>query len=413
VTPELPRALEPVDEEAFSRDRFLMRARALFYARLALLALGLGILVVPAWKAAFGIETAGPVVVYLVMVAYSAVNYVFLERPKVGSALTFVTLSLDLFVLVFLVVSSGGLQSPLLPTQLLFTMLFVMLYPRPFAVIPPLLTFPVVAKIQEIANGGHFDSNDLFFLIWYSAINCIVIYVVVYLNWREELKHREILRLQGSLKELAVVEERTRLAREIHDGLGGTLSSLILQAEYIQNLARDEQMKSEIGELKAQAEESIEELRRSLKMMRDDFELVRAVEEVCGKFEGRTRGLQVRFVRDGRERPVSSEAALTLFRVLQESLANVARHAKATKATVTLHFRDDGCELEVADDGQGFDATRPPPPGHYGLLNMNERAQRSGGRARVESVPGQGTRVSLTVPLAGSTIPPRPHVAAA
>lgn len=411
MTPDLTRPVVTVDdEEQFSRDRFLMRARALFYARLALLALGLGILVVPAWKAAFGIDTPGPIVVYLVMVAYSAVNYVFLERPKLGSVLTFVTLSCDLIVLVYLVVSSGGLQSPLLPTQLLFTMLFVMLYPRPLAVIPPLLTFPVVAKIQESLSEGHFDSNDLFFLVWYSAINCIVIYVVVYLNWREELKHREILRLQRSLQELAVVEERTRLAREIHDGLGGTLSTLILQAEYLQSLSQDARMLSEIGELKTQAEEAIEELRRSLKMMRDDFDLVRAVEEVCAKFEGRTRGLAVSFAQDGRERTVAGDAALTLFRVLQESLANVAKHAKASRVDVTLHFSDDACELVVKDDGQGFDASRPPPAGHYGLLNMNERAQRFGGRAKVDSAAGQGTRVSLRVPLAPA---PKKYAAAA
>ncbi len=400
-----PAGHQELDDAAYAHDRFLMRARALFYARLALLTLGLGILVIPAWKEAFGIEGPVPAVVYLVMVAYSAASYALLERPYFGSGLTFLTLCLDLIVLVYLVVSTGALQSPLLPTQLLFTMLFVMLFPKPLAVIPPLLTFPVVAKIQELLNHGHFDSHDLLFLVWYSAINCVVIYVVVYLNWREETKHREILRLQRSLQELAVVEERTRLAREIHDGLGGTLSSLILQAEYLQNLAHDEKLKSEISELKGQAEESIDELRRSLKMMRDDFDLVRAVGEVCAKFEGRSRGLKVRFSQEGRERPVGSEAALTLFRVLQESLTNVARHARAANVEVTLRFSDLGCDLSVADDGQGFDAHQPPPPGHYGLLNMSERAQHSGGRAQVESAPGKGTRVELHVPLAGSAPP--------
>ncbi len=395
------------DAAFFARDRFLMRARALFYARLALLTLGLGILVIPAWQEAFGIDSAGPVVVYLVMVAYSAVNYVFLEHPRLGSALTFVTLTCDLVVLVYLVMGSGGLHSPLLPTQLLFTMLFVMLYPRPQAVIPPLLTFPAVAKLQQMSE-GRFDSDDLFFVVWYSAINCIVIYVVVYLNWREEMKHTEILRLQRSVKEFAVIEERTRLAREIHDGLGGTLSSLILQAEYIQNLATEPVLRAEIGELKSQAEESIEELRRSLKMMRDDFDLVRAIDEVCRKFESRQRGLAVRFAREGLEKPLASEGALTLFRVLQESLANVARHAQATEVAVTVRFDDQGCHLVVKDNGKGFDASLPPPTGHYGLMNMDERARRSGGHARVESRPGEGTSVILYVPLLS---PSRPSAA--
>src|SRR4051812_16806302 len=92
---------DPSEDDAFARDRFLMRARALFSARLALLALGLAILVVPAWRDAFHLGTLRPIVVYMVMVAYSAMNYVFLERPRVGGVITFVTLCLDLFVLVY------------------------------------------------------------------------------------------------------------------------------------------------------------------------------------------------------------------------------------------------------------------------------------------------------------------------
>jgi len=397
---------EEIVEEAFWRERFLMRARALFYARLALLFIGLGILVVPAWKDFFEIETLRGLVVYMVMVAYSAVNYVVLDTPKLGSRLTFVSLCMDLVVLVYLVVVSGGLQSPLLPTQLLFTTLFVMLFPRPLAVIPPLLTFPVVAKIQEILSEGWFTSQDLFLLIWYSAINCVIVYVMVYLNSREELKHREILRLQRSLKDYAVTQERTRLAREIHDGLGGTLSSLIIQAEYLQSLATDDSLRSEIGELKSSAEESIEELRRSLTMMRDDFDLVRGVEDACRKFEARTPGLKIGFRREGNELPVGPESALAMFRVLQESLANVVKHAQASTVEVTLRFDAQTCSLLVADDGQGFDTTKSSPVGHYGLLNIRERAQRIGGTASVDSSPGKGTRVFLSVPLNGSAEDP-------
>jgi len=392
------RADGPPDD--FSRERFLARARALFYARLALLGIGLGIIVVPAWAEAFGIETTRSVAIYLVMVAYSAVNYVFLEKPVAGRVLTFVTLCVDLVVLVYLVMATGGLHSPLLATQLLFTTLFVMLFPRPLAIIPPLLTFPVVAQIQELLSGGRFAPTDLFVLIWFCAVNSVFVYVLVYLNSRDEQNHRELLRLQTSLKDLAVAEERNRLAREIHDGLGGSLSSLILQAEYLQGLTEDPRLRQEISELKSQAEESIEELRRSLSIMREDFDLVRALEDSCRKFEARTRGLTVTFRRQGRERPVGSEAALTMFRVLQESLTNVARHAQAARAEVVLEFADAGCLLSVQDDGRGFDPAAPRPSGHYGLLNVQERAQRVGGTSRIESRPGAGTRVVLEVPAA-------------
>src|SRR2546430_10506291 len=98
----------------FHEDRFLTRARALFYARLAFLVLGLGVIGVPSWSAAFGIRSSKAFAVYLVMVAYSAANYVFLARKRVGKALTFVTLCADLCVLVWLVSVTGrGPRTPL------------------------------------------------------------------------------------------------------------------------------------------------------------------------------------------------------------------------------------------------------------------------------------------------------------
>src|SRR5437870_10043650 len=138
----------------FREDRFLTRARALFYARLAFLVLGLGVIGVPAWSQAFGVGGPGAFAIYLVMVAYSAANYVFLPKPRVGRMLTFVTLCADLCVLVWLVSATGGLRSPLLAAQLLFTTLFVVLFPTPLAVVPPLLTFRVVAKLDQLL-GGH------------------------------------------------------------------------------------------------------------------------------------------------------------------------------------------------------------------------------------------------------------------
>src|SRR5437763_12490596 len=137
----------------FHADRFLTRARALFYARLAFLVLGLGVIGVPSWSAAFGVRGSKAFAVYLLMVAYSAANYVFLARKKVGKALTFVTLCGDLCVLVWLVSITGGLRSPLLAAQLLFTILFVVLFPSPIPAGPPLRPAPVAAlRSRDLAR---------------------------------------------------------------------------------------------------------------------------------------------------------------------------------------------------------------------------------------------------------------------
>ncbi|HET9754565.1 MAG TPA: sensor histidine kinase, partial [Myxococcales bacterium] len=404
---------------AFQEDRFLTRARALFYARLAFLVLGLGVIGVPAWSAAFGIRSANAFAVYLVMVAYSAANYLLLPRRRIGKALTFATLCADLCVLVWLVSATGGLRSPLLAAQLLFTILFVVLFPSPLAVIPPLLTCPVVARIDQIMGGGGRAQIDLFILLWYSAIDCILVYVMVYLNERDRLKHRELRKLSAAVRDMAIVDERNRLAREIHDGLGGVLSSVVIQSEYLLNMIDGSEVRSrlsgdtearaaiiptirkELSDLHQAAEDSIDELRRSLRMMKEDFDLVAALGEFCGKAAARHR-LEVRFATVGTPRVVGPESQLALFRVLQEAVANVARHCgKGTEVEVTLTFTLGQAALRIHDHGKGFVVPAASealsPEGHYGLANMRERANKVGGKFRMASGPGQGTTIELTV----------------
>jgi two-component system sensor histidine kinase DegS len=219
----------------------------------------------------------------------------------------------------------------------------------------------------------------------------------VYLNEREAAAHREVVELQGDLKELAVVEERNRIAREIHDGLGASLSSMIIQAEFILGMAKeDSPLRSEISELKATAEESIEELRRNLQMMREDFELTQGLEDYVKTFSQRTQ-VDIRFERSGLPRKLTPDAQLALFRILQECLSNTVKHAEPKVVRVKLDYDLDRVHLFVRDDGKGFDPKRTPR-GHYGLLNMRERAMKLGGELIVDSAPGTGTRISFSLP---------------
>lgn len=394
------RFTEP-DPTGDREQRFAIRARALFYARMTFLFLGLGVLSIQSWAKAFGIQGRFGFLIYFAMLAYSIVNYLLLDHPTLGRSITFVTLCADLVVLVYLIAISGGLQSPLLATQVMFTLLFAILFPKPLAIVPPLLTLPVVVRIDQLLAGQGPVFVDLLILIWYTAINAVVVYVIVFLNQRDETQRQELVSLHRDLKQLAVAEERNRLAREIHDGLGAAISSLILQAEYLQQLSsspdRMDDLRHEIGELKGTAEESIDELRRSLQMMREDFDLVPALEEKCHSF-GQRAHLAVLFTRTGLEVPLTPELQLTIFRVLQESLTNVAKHARATTVRVSLAFREETLVLTIVDDGRGF-AGRAAP-GHYGLTNLAERARKLAGEAEVESAEGRGTTVTLTLPLA-------------
>ncbi len=385
--------------QSWLRERFVARARALFYARMTFLTLGLLILAVPVWRVYFGFS---PLAwgMYFVMLMYSVANYLALGHPRLGSVITYLTLLADLVVMVIVVAkpqTGGGLANPLLASQLLFTTLFALLFPKPLAILPPLLALPIVTRIDQLLNRTP-TAIEILTLLWYLALNFIIIYVLVYLNQREVSAHLEVSELQQDLKDLAVVEERNRLAREIHDGLGASLSSLIIQSEYLGSLTKDEAMLKEIGELKASAEESIEELRRSLRMMREDFDLGMGIEDYVKTFAERTQ-LPVKFERSGEWLGrLAPEASLALFRVLQELLNNALKHAKAKLVEVRLSFLPERVQLFVKDDGQGFDATAPRV-GHYGLINLQERANKLGATVSIDTKPGAGVAVTFSVPL--------------
>jgi signal transduction histidine kinase len=237
------------------------------------------------------------------------------------------------------------------------------------------------------------------FFVEGERLNNIVLYVVVYLEGREESGFAEVLRLQRQRRRAELAEQRARLAREIHDGLGAALSSVLMQAEYLKQVTTDDNVRHELAEMRSAAEEGMEELRRAVSMMRDDFELVPALEDWAAQFSSRNR-MAVRF--DGMRLPgdLSPEAQLALFRVMQEALTNAARHAGAQSVEIEVRARPGAVRLAVHDDGRGFEPDAVPA-GHYGLRNMRERLARLGGALELRSRPGEGTMVAATVPLTG------------
>ncbi|MBI5498568.1 MAG: sensor histidine kinase, partial [Deltaproteobacteria bacterium] len=378
-------------ESTRRHERFVVRAQALFFARVAFLVLGFGVLLVAEWRVAVGATGLGTAAWAVVALGYSVTNYLLVRNQKYGQTFTFATLCLDLVLLVYLISHSGGVRSPVMAAQLVFTIFFALLFPSTTALIPPLLALPVAARVDLMFKADGW--TDFFYLFWYAALDAVLVYVMVYLTGREEQQTTEIARLEQELKALAVVEERNRLAREIHDGLGAALSGLIIQAEYAGSISREPAVKAELKELKGAAEEAIDELRRALVMMRNDFQLVPALENVCSTFKARHK-LPCDLSLRGNPPRLSNEAQLTIFRILQESLTNISKHANARKVTVSVNFTVDGLTMTVADDGKGFDI-RNTPQHHYGLVNMRERARKVGGDVLVESERGQGTTVTL------------------
>ncbi len=200
-------------------------------------------------------------------------------------------------------------------------------------------------------------------------------------------------------------EERRRLARELHDG---TLQALIALNQRLQ-LAR--LALTEPGSAPAAAEaqdlvdQTIADLRRFTRALRpaylEELGLVASL-EVLAREVSQAGNVLVTFNQAGAERRLAPEVELTLYRLAQEMLSNVARHAQAAHATLSLTFSDSAMTLAVSDDGRGFAVPDNPAEfaagGHFGLLGMHERAELIGAHLEINSRIGQGTYVKVNIP---------------
>lgn len=224
----------------------------------------------------------------------------------------------------------------------------------------------------------------------------------------QELRRKETVR--GQLLEKLITaqeEERKRIARDLHDELGATLSGLALSIEAAGKLipASTESLAERWRRAKALANRALEDTHKLILDLRpialDDLGLVAAIRAEAEEHLG-PHGVVVRVKVSGTRRRLSPELELTLFRIAQEALNNIAKHANARRADIAFDFAETRVRLTIADDGQGFDAQSVSDPEDktrgLGLLGMSERAQLVGGELELESRAGHGTRIVLTMP---------------
>ena len=222
-------------------------------------------------------------------------------------------------------------------------------------------------------------------------------------------QERDLRRSRARLRELAAYlntsreELRAELAREVHDVLGGMLSSIKLDVFRIQRRADGPalaEIRSIATDLAALAQETIDTARKISDELRprvlDTLGLVAAIREALDAF-GRRNEICTGFVVEGAEPDLLPTHATQCFRVFQEALTNIGRHAKAASVEVRLRNLDGRFELEVRDDGRGIDRSSMRE-GSIGMLSMAERARSIGGSLYVHARPGGGTVVLLAVP---------------
>jgi signal transduction histidine kinase len=224
-------------------------------------------------------------------------------------------------------------------------------------------------------------------------------------NLVEELKAagRELEAAHRIERELAVAEERLRLARDLHDSVTQQLYSVMLFAEAAADQIAAGEPQTAAGNLR-DLRDTAQQALREMRMLVFDLHppelaeqgLARALQTRLDAVEARA-GLRAELTVDGTGE-LAPEVERQVYEIAQEALNNVLRHARAQSVGVQLRFEDNGAEVTIRDDGAGFRSNEPGKGGGLGIPGMKERAARIGGTLRIESEPGRGTTVSVRVP---------------
>lgn len=257
-------------------------------------------------------------------------------------------------------------------------------------------------------------TNPTIWLFFFMGLAAIILGIWVSAIIEQSSRRRELIeQLEAAQAELAaaerregVLEERQRLAREIHDTLAQGFTSIVMHLEAAeQALPGDpDRLQKHLNQARSTARASLDQARRVVQDLRPESLEQRSLPEAIERSAARWReetGIPLTTKITGNPIPVHPNIEVTLLRAAQEALNNIRKHAQATFVQLTLSYMNDVVVLDIQDDGVGLDGAEPSHlSGGYGLRAMRERAELCGGSVDLESDPGEGTTVVVTIPLA-------------
>ena len=253
-------------------------------------------------------------------------------------------------------------------------------------------------------RGGLFTPPYVLSVALPAVLLFTVPFLVSVLAERERRQHDELeaayeglRRHTATVEQLAVSRERNRLARDLHDTLAHSLAAIAVQLEALRTLLKHDPVEAEqsVAGLVDLARRGLDESRQAIQELRGDpldtMGLEGALRELLAAIEART-GLAAEVQVTGTEPDLTLDESRTLYRIAEEALLNVERHAAASRVRVYVHSAKTGLRMGIVDDGLGFDA-EAKHGGHFGLTGMRERAAIIGATLEVSSAPGRGTEV--------------------
>ncbi len=300
-----------------------------------------------------------------------------------------------------------------------YHMLLFILYSQLYSALPIRLAIPGSAILTVLILTRNLVQDPESAFVWILIGIFSIAFGSLFGLWIDSIikQSRERLRLIEELeetrKELAdeerragILEERGRLAREIHDTLAQGFISIVTHLEAAEeNLpSGTKPVERHLDRAKRSARDNLVEARRLVAALRPEIlessSLPEALDRVSSRWSEET-GISANLETTGDYEHLPQDLQVTLLRVAQEALSNVRKHAKARRVTLTLSYLEDLVVLDIQDDGTGFlpGATARSLDGGFGLQAMRERVERLGGQLLIESAPGEGTTLAVQVPL--------------
>jgi signal transduction histidine kinase len=379
----------------------------------------------PVWHALFMVGLTVPTVVAMVRPSAGRAGTLALAATLGAAYLTLVLLPVRIRSRVWVRLAYFGvviaLFGILVRRDSVYTFLAFALYPQVFVwldlrwAVPTAVILTAVFTIAAVGS-EHLDEPSVLLSFIGPAVLALVLAVFINAISTQSAERQGMIEelestraaLASASRTAGVLEERQRMAREIHDTVAQDLASIVTQLEAAEQAlpAGAEGARRHVASARASAREGLAEVRRSVHALRpsplEDATLADAVGRVVARWSTET-GLPARTSVEGSVRPLPADVEVGLLRVTQEALTNVARHASASSARVTLVYEAGSVVLTVADDGVGlsngrFDGHAPATEG-FGLAGMRERIEGLGGLLTVSGEAGRGTTVHASLPV--------------
>ena len=323
-------------------------------------------------------------------------------RWRERSTMTYLILIGDFLLCILLVIYTNGLNSSFLLYSLTPIMTAALLFEErvalSLAAIASLaLSITHLALSQFVERWAWImQGHNLTLLIVYTLF-CFVSASVPY---------RINLNIRRRIEREAIIEERRRIARELHDGVAQSLGYLNLKTKLVSDSVSSQntvQALTELSDIRQVVQDTYEDIRESIDQLSTEIKslsIIPALSNYIGEF-GNNNGIKVQF---NVIRPLpnfSPIVELQLLRITQEALTNIRRHAMATEVEVKLENTGEVVEMIIKDNGQGFNLSdlENSPPGYHGLKVIEERAEGLGGSVHISTAPGEGTAVMVSLPL--------------